>query len=379
MTAALPATTAGPAPARWSLDDVFDRPASLRSLAVLRIALGPAVLVHLGPFLADTMRGVTYDERFWEPWWGFVPEVPGAVQVVLVWTGAVAAVGLGLGWRTRLVAPITWLCVAGNLFLSQHHFRHNRAFLLILLGAVALADSGRVLSLDARRRRARTGAAPTSPGDDLGTVWPLWLLRVFAASVYLASGFSKLIDPDWSGGLVLWDRAVRYQHHVHDRLPGFLADPVVDVITARWVHAVTSPVAVAIELFVAVGVWFPRTRLAAVWVAGVFHVSIELAASVEVFSLVAIAALVIWATPSTRDRVVVLADGRWVRRLDWLGRFDVREVPGAALAVTDRDGTVRTGDAARWLLRSRLPVLFPFVAPAHLVRALRRRTGASAA
>lgn len=347
--------------AAW-IGDVFDRPASVRSLAVLRIALGPVVVVHLWPFLADTLAGRTYRDQFWVPWWGFVPEVPGAVQVALVWTGAVGAIGLGLGWRTRLVAPITWLCVAGNLFLSQHHFRHNRAFLLFLLAAVALADSGRVLSLDARRRRARTGASPGDPHDDLGTVWPLWLLRVLAASVYLASGFSKLIDPDWSGGLVLWDRAVRHQHLVHERMPEPVADAVVELVTARWVHAITSPVAVAMELFIGIGLWFGRTRLAAIWIALFFHLSIELSASVEVFSLAAIAALAIWATPSTRDRVAVVRDATWVRRLDWLARFELVEGPDSDLTVMDRDGTVHTGATARWLLWSRLPLVFPVVA-----------------
>ena len=269
------------------------------------------------------------------------------------------------------MAPITWLCVAGNLFLSQHHFRHNRAFLLFLLAAVALADSGRVLSVDARRRRARTGAVVGGPGDDLGTVWPLWLLRVLAASVYLASGFSKLIDPDWSGGLVLWDRAVRHQHLVHERVPEPIADAVVSLVTQRWLHAITSPIAVAMELFVGIAIWFGRTRLAAIWVAIFFHLSIELSASVEVFSLAAIAALAIWATPSTRDRTVVIDDAAWVRRLDWLARFEVHERPGAELAVTDRDGTVRTGSAARWLLWSRLPLVFPFVAVVHAARRVR--------
>ncbi len=353
------------------VDDVFDRPASLRSLALLRMVLGPVVVVHLWPFLVDTARGTTYDERFAAPWWGVVPDVRGVVQVGLVWGGAVAAVGLALGWRTRLVAPVTWLCVAGNLFLSQHHFRHNRAFLLVLLGAVALADSGRVLSLDARRRRARTGAQPGDPGDDVGTIWPLWLVRVLASSVYLASGFSKLIDPDWSGGLVLWDRAVRHQHLVRERVPGPLADVVVELVTARWVHAIASPIAVAMELFIGIAIWSARTRLAAVWVAVFFHLSIELSASVEVFSLAAIAALVIWATPSTRDRVVVVPDATWVRRLDWLARFEVRERPVAELSVTDRDGTVHTGGAARWLLWSRLPLVFPVVAVAHVLGRVR--------
>ena len=360
MTTLIPRRTAAPVevpgPRPASFDAVFDRPGSVRSLAILRIALGPVVLAHLGPFLADSLRGTTYDDRFHTPWFGFVPEVPGEVQIAMIWTGAAAAVALGVGWRTRLVAPLTFACVAGNLFLSQTHFRHNRAFLLFLLGAVALGESGRVLSLDARRRRREIGA-PTAPArDDRATIWPIWLLRALASSVYLASGVSKLVDPDWVGGLVLWDRAVRYQTFVHDRLPGPVADVVVDVVTARWFHAVTSPIAVAMELFIGIGLWIGRTRLAAIWVAVFFHLSIELSAAVEVFSLAAVAALVIWATPATRDRTVVAGDSRWIRRLDWLARFRIDDRPGVPLAVVDRDGERLTGDVARWFVASRLPL-----------------------
>lgn len=338
---------------------VFDRPASIRSMAILRIALGPATVIHLAPFLSDTAAGITYDEHFFEPWWGWVPEVPGWVQVVMVWTAAAAALAMTVGWRTRLVSTITTIGVAGNLFLSQTHFRHNRAFLVYLLAAVALSDSGRVLSLDARRRG--------TVGDDLATIWPMWTLRVLVSSVYFASGFSKLIDPDWVSGLVLWDRAVRFQSMVADRLPSFLAEPVVDIVTTRWVHAITSPIAVAMELFIAFGLWWRRTRLAAVWVAIMFHVSIEITASVEVFSLAAIVALVIWATPKTRDRVVVADPGdgvlRWIDRLDWLARFETRPVAGARLTVVDRDGSEHHGRDARRLIFSRLPLTFFFVAP----------------
>ena len=376
MTAtALPSPSAAPGPRPARVDDVFDLPGSVRALAVLRIALGPIVLAHLAPFLADTLRGITYRDRFHTPWWGFVPEVPGGVQVLLLWTGAVAAVALALGWRTRFVAPVTFVCVAGNLFLSQHHFRHNRAFLLFLLAAVALADSGRVLSLDARRRR-RTGVGT----DDRATIWPLWLLRALASSVYLASGVSKLVDPDWVGGLVLWDRAVRYQGLVREQLPaGPMADAVVDLVTARWVHTVTSPLAVAMELFIGLGVWFARTRLAAVWVAVLFHLSIELAAAVEVFSLAAIVALVIWSTPVTRDRTVVAgpADARWIRRLDWLARFDVRAMDGVTTTVVDRDGSVRTGAEARRFVASRLPLTFTVAAPSLALDTLHRRRAAA--
>lgn len=357
-----------------SFDDVFDRPGSIRAMAVLRIVLGPVTVAHLWPFLTMTLGGDTYPDHFNEPWFPFQPEVPGAAQVVLVWVGAAAAVLLGLGWRTRLVAPITAVCVAGNLFLSQHHFRHNRAFLLYLLIAVALADSGRVLSLDARRRRGRgrRRRAGDHP-DDEATLWPVWLLRAVASSVYLASGFSKLIDPDWSGGLVLWDRAVRHAHLVETRVPEPLAGWVVDVVTVRWVHTLTSPMAVAMELFIGIGLWHARTRIAAVWIGVLFHLSIQVAASVEVFSLAAIAALVIWATPVTRDRLVVAgpAAARRIRRLDWLARFEVVERPGADLTVTDRAGRTSSGREALLVLASRLPLTFFVAAPVRALRSAR--------
>lgn len=335
-----------------AFDRLFDEPGSVRALAVLRIALGPVVVVHLSIFGYGIVRGETYRDTFWEPWVSWW-QPPGAVQGALVGVGIVAAVAMALGWRTRWSAGLTLACVAGNFFLSHHYFRHNRAFLLFLLATVTIGASGRVLSLDARRR---------PPPDDRTTIWPIWLMRFLAASVYFASGFSKLIDTDWSGGLVLWDRTVRYQHHVRGAdLLGPLADPAADLITQRWVHAISSPVAVFIELFLAFGLWFGRTRLAALWVGVFFHLSIELSASVEIFSLAALAALSIWVTPSTRDRhaTVPVRWVPWVRGLDWYARFEV--TPGDHWSVVDRDGTTHHGPAARRLVLTRLPLTF-FVA-----------------
>lgn len=206
----------------------------------------------------------------------------------------------------------------------------------------------------------------------MATIWPIWLLRAVVSSVYLASGFSKLVDPDWSGGLVLWDRAVRYQSLMADRLPaGPLRDVAIDIVTTRWVHAVTSPVAVAMELFIGVGLWTARARLAAIWVAVVFHLSIQVAASVEVFSIAAIVALVIWVIPATRDRTVITHDGTWIRRLDWLARFEVRQCNGAALTVVDRDGRTVSGRAARALVATRLPLTFMIALPLAALARLR--------
>ena len=51
------------------------------------------------------------------------------------------------------------------------------------------------------------------------------------------------------------------------------------------------------EVFLAIGLWWRLTRDLAVWVAVLFHLAIQLTARVEVFSYLAVAALVIWAVP----------------------------------------------------------------------------------
>jgi uncharacterized membrane protein YphA (DoxX/SURF4 family) len=214
----------------------------------------------------------------------------------------------------------------------------------------------------------------------VAALWPLWLLRAQVGLVYLASGFSKLIDPDWFPGLVLWDRVVRYQYVLE---PTPLPDWAVDLLTQRWLYYAVGPAAVFTELFIGIGLWFGRTRLAAVWVAIVFHLLIEVSASVEVFSFVAIAALAIWVTPSTRDRIVNVGGDAATSRVvialvragDWFGRFEVaRTAPSEpAITVVDRDGTVHTGAAAVSVLLGRIPLTFPVVAPIRLLTSRHRR------
>src|SRR5262249_39322162 len=154
----------------------------------------------------------------------------------------------------------------------------------------------------------------------------------------------------------------------------------IDVLANRGFHTVAAKVIIATELFIAVGLWFRATRYAAVWLAVVFHVAIQLSASVEVFSYLAIAALVIWAVPRIRDRRLMVerrtaGDGGGlgaVGALDWLARFQVTEgPPGSGWRVVDRDGRVREGAAAVVFAFSRLPLTAWFALPLLLLPGLR--------
>jgi vitamin K-dependent gamma-carboxylase len=358
-------------------DDVLGRAVSMRALALLRVLVGPVVLLHLRPFLSESLDGRIYQDGFYEPYAAWYPELPEAVYVGLLWLAAITAVAMSLGVLTRLATTATFVIVAYNLFLSTTHFHNNRAYLVIVLGVLAVAPCGRELSLDAwtRRRRGRPVLEPSAPA------WPLWLLRFECAAVYGASGLSKLVDPDWFGGTVTWQRVVRARDQL-DAWP--LPDWTVSLLTDRGFHTGAAKFIVLTELFIAVGLWWRGSRYAAVWVAVAFHVSIQLSAAVQVFSFLAIAVLVIWAVPSTRDRLLRIDPtagrhrrlGTLVRGLDWLARFRIEPAPpGSRLEVVDRDGTTICGAPAVALTMSRLPLTAWFALPALLLPGVRRARG----
>lgn len=356
------------------LDALLGTPVSMRALAVLRIPVGLLAYAHLRAVL-DEVRAAGGHATFTDPYATWFPAASPSVQAALLVVGMVAALALAAGLLTRTAAVVTLGVIVHHLLSSATNVHNNRMFLAIVLAGLAVGPCGRELSVDAwwRARRGRPPLPTDAPG------WPLWLLRFEASTMYGASGLSKLLDPDWFGGTVTWLRVTNQQADLRaSPLPGW----TVDLLADRGFHTGAAKVIVATELFIAVGLWARRTRLAAVWVAVAFHLAIQVSAAVEVFSYLAIVALLVWATPRTCDRAVVLDLGSarlrrlaaWLGRLDWLARFRlVPGEPGAAPHVVDRDGTVLTGAPAAVLVLSRLPVTAWLALPLRL--AVRPRPG----
>lgn len=336
------------------IDAALGRLVSMRALAVLRIWMGPVVLLYLRPFLTDAADGRIYRDMFFEPYAAWYPDLPRGLHVAVLWVVAGAALTMMTGLATKASTVVVLVGVVYNQFLSTTHAHHNRAYLMIVLVALAAVPCGRELSID-RWLRTRRGLAPLPTA---APAWPLLLVRFEATIVYGASGFSKLIDPDWFGGTVTYWRTV---HGRDDMESSGLPNWLIDVFTNRDVHTVSAKVVVATELFIALGLWSRRTKYAAVWLAVIFHLSIESSARVQTFSLLAIGALMIWAVPTTRDRRVLLDPKRhralrmFIRRLDWLARFDVVPHEGP-VEVIDRSGSRLVGRAGLALVLSRLPL-----------------------
>ena len=203
-----------PLAALAALDELLGRRVSLRSLALLRVLAGPAVLLHLRPFLADSLDGRTYSDAFYEPYAAWYPQLPDVAYVALLWLAAASAIAMSIGLLTRVATATTFALVAYNLFLSTTHFHNNRAYLVIVLGLLAVAPCGRELSLD-----AMAAPAPRAPGAGrAGT-----RMAAVAAALRVQRGLRSVGAEQAAGS-----RLVRRHRHVaarraRPRRPGGLA------------------------------------------------------------------------------------------------------------------------------------------------------------
>lgn len=340
---------------------MFDEPRSVRALALLRIAAGAIVVLHFRYEAAALLDGRFYADSFHSPWIAFVPDPPRELYAALLFACIGAAVCLSVGLFTRVAAIYTALFFAWHFFLDQTTFHNHRAYMLLVLATLALVPCGRVLSIDALIRRR----------DENAPLWPMYLLRAEALAMYLGSGGSKLFDPDWRDGIVTWDRVLRFRGRMEASV---LPSSVIDLLCRHEFHYAFAKVAIATELFIAVGLVIAPLRYAAVFTAFWFHLVIGVSLDVDIYSHLAVSALLIWAVPKTRDRrLEIRIDrglGRWFRRFvrafDWLARFDIEpavERGASMVTLIERDGSRREGAEAALFTLLRLPLVFPLVAP----------------
>jgi hypothetical protein len=266
---------------------------------------------------------------------------------------------------------------------------HNNRYALVLFSMLlAFAPCDRAFLWP----RARLTAA-----QRIGPLWSCGVARAQLALIYLTSGVSKLLMPEWRQGRVLFD-------YLFGGPPSRIAPGFATAFRRAhlaWVHGlatiagklVSRPVlasgmskaAIATELLLALALLLPRAprmRFAALWLGTIFHLDNELVTpGIELFGWICITTYGLCASPSLRERTLVydpksrraVAVARAVARLDWLARFDVRpaEAPSsAAIAVIDRDGTTSTGLGAAARIARAAPLLFPLSLPLFTLAAL---------
>ncbi len=353
-----PATPASPwaieAVRRWR-DETGDTTAVRAARAVLGVLLLDAAL-RAWRELSSGYFGDAFH-------WPILPETLVAsrsVYAAIVVAEVVLAAMAGLGLRAREALLGSALLGTYVLLCDRLQFHNNRW---------ALACYALLLSLTPCDRR--------DPRE--GPLWAARLAQVQVALIYVASGGSKLLDPDWRSGRVILERMVLYgQQAIAAGVPPALMERLSRPDSAR----ALATLAIATELLLSVGLWPRRTRAFALWWGVCFHLTIEATSRVESFTWLTLAMYALFATPDVRARQIVYDASRSSERrlaraighLDWLGRFAMKPrsaaAPDAGLVVVERDGARSSGVRAFAAVARCIPLLFPLWIPSAVVASL---------
>jgi hypothetical protein len=357
---------------RWR-DEVGDTYA----LGLVRVVLGLLLFANALREARELEHGYFGDVFHW-------PVVPDAlvpsrsVYTLVVIAQVLLAVLVVAGPRARLALLVGALLGGYVLLCDRLQFHNNRWALDLDAALLALAPCDRSFML-----------GPPAV-TRVGPLWAARLAQLQVSLVYVASGGSKLLDPDWRGGQVLLER---FRLYGEEALRAGVPSRLVQWMAQADVTSALAKLAIATELLLAVGLWSRRARVIALWWGVWFHLTIELTSRVEWFTWLTLAMYVLFVTPDVHARRLFFdptrARGRSIARavsmLDWLARFEVKPwAPdqvraGHAVVVLGRDGTPATGLRALAMVARCTPLLFPLWAPLALVASFTRGADASVA
>ncbi len=347
-------------------------------LGVVRSIVGGFLFLQALSAAGELARVGYFGDHFHLP---FIPErfVPSHdAYVVLIAVRILLAVMVTVGHRARYALLGSAALGVYTLLCNRVEFHHNRYSLYCYAFLLALGPSDRAIAI----------TRDESPSDG-APMWAQRLAQAQVALVYLASGGSKLLDPDWRDGVVIADRFARYAYQA---LGAGVPQSVVDAFSTPAATSALAKAAIATELFLVVGLFDKRTRVFALWWGTMFHLTIEATSKVEIFTWLTLTMYALFATPDVRARKLFFdpsrARGRYAARLvrlfDWLARFEVKAwkpddlKQGHSIVIVRRDGSRATGIRALAMCARTLPVLFPLWAPLAFIASFTKGGDASA-
>jgi uncharacterized membrane protein YphA (DoxX/SURF4 family) len=204
----------------------------------------------------------------------------------------VASIALLFGFRTRLAALVTFICLVSFARRNPFVLNSGDQLLQVLAFVLVLMPSGASLSVDRFLKRGEAfWEFPTRP------IWPLRLMQIQVSILYIAAVWSKVRGTTWNDGT-----AVSYALRVGD----IARFPVPEVITdSLLISNVLTFGTLAIELSLGILVW---NRVLRPWVllAGIsLHLGIDYAVRVGFFSYAIFVAYIAFLPPQTASALIL--------------------------------------------------------------------------
>jgi hypothetical protein len=221
-----------------------------------------------------------------DDWWSLFHLLPG-VPLRLFWVlGLVAAVAFTAGWKTRFATVV--LFAMETSMIARNRWAINGEDLVgrMLLFYGMFAPLGAALSVDAwlaRRKAARAGVQPAAAQP---RIWPIRLMQLNIAAVYLISLPAKLTDDvAWLNGQAIYFSVVS---NMWSRVPW--PRPFYGVL-----GNVMTYFTIVAEGSVPLLIWFRRTRPFVVAAIASLHLGIAIMLkNVTFFSLTMVCAFCVF-------------------------------------------------------------------------------------
>ena len=228
---------------------------------------------------------------------------PGDSWVYLFWAAfMLASLALALGLFSRLSALLVFLTLLSMQHRNPVPFDGAERLLGMLCLYLTGSGAGADWSLDRWLRNHRSG----NPLDRV-PAWPLRLIQVNLALLYLSSFLSKLPGSFWLDGTAVYYSS-RIELLQRFQLPYLFEHPV----TVRLLTWGT----LAIEGAFPVLVWLPRTRRAMLAAGVVFHLVMEYTMNIPLLQPAMLVCYVAFLKPEELDRSFKTASqtlGRWLK------------------------------------------------------------------
>jgi hypothetical protein len=204
-----------------------------------------------------------------------------------------------VGWITRFAAvwasvSLTLVFVVVGQYYERDYFVHYHMYLLLLSTVfLVFAPCGDSYSVDRwlAVRHARRTEKPPPP--ERGPLWAQRLICVTLSTVYFWTAFDKINPAFLSGARLEHFYMSFFGGSDYPDIPGFH----VFCVIAAWCT-------IALELFLAFGLWFRRTRRIAVVLGIGFHVVLYLTLPVATFSILTILLYLAFFDPDAVHRTI---------------------------------------------------------------------------
>lgn len=265
---------------RLGLQRLFN-PIDIMPLVLFRVAFGGIMVWEVWRYFHfDRVYRYYIEPIFTFHYYGFhwLNPLPGDGMVWLFYGLAALSICILLGLFYRAVMPLFWL-VFTYIFLLDETQYLNHFYLISLISFL-------LIFVPAHRKWSLDSLLFPKIHSETAPLWSLWLLRGQMAIVYIYGGIAK-INPDWLRG-----------EPMRDWLSSRTDFPLIgQYFTEEWMVYAFSYGGLLLDLLVVPFLLWKRTRIPALLVAIVFHLTNARLFNIGIFPWFAIAATLLFLPP----------------------------------------------------------------------------------